>query len=284
MKIDFHVHTFPPEVVADRERFFDGEPAFRSLYGHPKARLVHTETVLEAMDENGVDLAVIFGFPWKDKEKARRHNDYVLESAARWPERFRPLACFDPTADWAVAEAARCLNEGAAGLGELAVYEGGDDESALEAYGELFDLCREKNRLVLVHANEPVGHLYPGKAPMGLRFYYELTAKCRDVPFVLAHWGGGLFFYELLKKEAPERLARVFYDTAASPFLYRSAVYRRALDIVGRDRILFGSDYPLLPPSRYEREMDEAALSPEEKAALLGGNAARLLGLCHAGS
>lgn len=279
MKIDFHVHTFPPAVVADRERFFDGEPAFLSLYGHPKARLADTETVLEAMDENGVDMAVIFGFPWKDKEKARRHNDYVLESAGRRPERFRPLACFDPTAAWAMDEAARCLDEGAAGLGELAVYEGGDEGAALEAYRPLLELCREKNRLVLIHANEPVGHLYPGKAPMGLRFYYELATMSRDVPLVLAHWGGGLFFYELLKKEAPERLARVFYDTAASPFLYRSAVYRQALDIVGRDRILFGSDYPLLPPARYEKEMDEAGLSPEDKAAIMGGNAARLLGL-----
>ncbi|WP_448382037.1 amidohydrolase family protein [Desulfosoma sp.] len=279
MKIDFHVHTFPPDVVADRERFFDGEPAFRSLYGHPKARLADTETLLQAMDQNGVDMAVIFGFPWKDKEKARRHNDYVLESAARRPERFRPLACFDPTADWAMDEAARCLNEGAAGLGELAVYEGEDEGSALEAYGALLALCRDRKRLMLVHANEPVGHLYPGKAPMGLRFYYQLVAKSLDVPLVLAHWGGGLFFYELLKKEAPETLAGIFYDTAASPFLYRSAVYRRAVDIVGRDRILFGSDYPLLPPSRYEKEMDEAGLSPEEKAALLGGNAARLLGL-----
>ncbi len=279
MKIDFHVHTFPPEVVTNRERFFDGEPAFRSLYGHPKARLAETQTILEAMDQNAVDVAVIFGFPWKDKEKARRHNDYVLESAARWPERFRPLGCFDPAADWAVDEADRCLRNGAAGLGELAVYEGGDERRALEAYGSLMDLCRPRKRVVLVHANEPVGHVYPGKAPMGLRFYYELVKRSHGMPLVLAHWGGGLFFYELLKKEAPELLSRVFYDTAASPFLYRSDVYRRALDIVGPQRLLFGSDYPLLPPSRYEKEMDEAGLSPEERTALMGGNAARLLGL-----
>lgn len=279
MKIDFHVHTFPPEVVADRERYFDGEPAFRTLYGHPKARLAETETVLEAMDQSGVDLAVIFGFPWKDREKARRHNDYVLESAARYPERFRPLACFNPTADWAADEATRCLQAGAAGLGELAVYERGDEGSALEAYGSLMELCRGRQALFLVHANEPVGHMYPGKAPMGLRFYYELARKGRDVPLVLAHWGGGLFFYELLKKEAPETLARVHYDTAASPFLYRSDIYRRALDIMGPQRILFGSDYPLLSPSRYEKEMEEAGLGAEEKAALLGANAARLLGL-----
>ncbi|MEJ5348814.1 MAG: amidohydrolase family protein [Desulfosoma sp.] len=277
MKIDFHVHSFPPEVVADRERFFDGEPAFRALYGHPKARLVDTPAVLEAMEQNGVDGAVIFGFPWKNRETARRHNDYVLESAAQNSRRLIPLACFDALSDWAVNEASRCLEAGVAGLGELAVYEACDERRALKAYEALMTLCRSFGRLMLVHANEPVGHLYPGKAPFGLGFYYQLASMCRDVPLILAHWGGGLFFYELLKKEAPQILAHVYYDTAASPFLYRSSVYRQALDIVGCDRILFGSDYPLLPPSRYEKDMDEAGLMPEEKTAILGQNALRLV-------
>lgn len=277
MTIDFHVHTFPPEIVADRERYFDAEPAFKALYGHPKARLVDTDKLLEFMDQSGVHAAVIFGFPWKQEETARRHNDYVLESAARAPQRLIPLACFDPLAPWAVKEASRCLELGAAGLGELAVYEGCEEDRAVRAYEALMALCRSPKRLLLLHANEPVGHAYPGKAPFGVRFYYQLAALCRDVPLILAHWGGGLFFYELLKKEAPETLAHVFYDTAASPFLYRSAVYRQAIDIVGFERILFGSDYPLLAPSRYEKDMDEAGLNAGEKAAILGGNAARLL-------
>ncbi|ROQ91099.1 amidohydrolase family protein [Desulfosoma caldarium] len=277
MTIDFHVHTFPSEIVADRERYFDGEPAFRALYGHPKARLVDTKGLLEAMDQNGVHAAVIFGFPWKDEDTARRHNDYVLESAARVPQRLIPLACVDPLAPWAEKEASRCLELGAAGLGELAVYEECDEGRAVQAYEALIALCRSSRRLLLLHANEPVGHAYPGKAPFGLRFYYQLAALCRDLPLILAHWGGGLFLYELLKKEAPETLAHVFYDTAASPFLYRSAVYRQAIDIVGCERILLGSDYPLLPPSRYEKDMDEAGLSAEERAAIAGGNAARLL-------
>lgn len=277
MKIDFHVHTFPPEVVAFRERFFHGEPAFHSLYGHPKARLVDTDGVLRAMEENGLDRAVVFGFPWKDKDKARRHNDYVLESAARHPDRLIALACFDPLAPWAMEEAFRCLDQGAAGLGELAVYEGCEESRALDAYESLMALCRERKKLTLIHANEPLGHAYPGKAPFGLRFYYELAKKGGDVRLILAHWGGGLLFYELLKKEVPEMLTHVFYDTAASPFLYRHDIYRRALEIVGRGRILFGSDYPLLPPSRYEKEMEAAGLKEEEKSEIMGGNASRLI-------
>ena len=37
----------------------------------------------------------------------------------------------------------------------------------------------------------------------------------------MAHWGGGLPFYGLMKKEGPEVLRRVYFDTAASPYLYR---------------------------------------------------------------
>ena len=108
---------------------------------------------------------------------------------------------------------------------------------------------------MLVHANEPVGHNYPGKAPLGLDFYYALAALASDQPLILAHWGGGLGFFQLLKKEAPQTLKNVYYDTAASPFLYEPAIYAHMAAIVGKEKILFGSDYPLLSPGRYFQEM-----------------------------
>jgi hypothetical protein len=48
---------------------------------------------------------------------------------------------------------------------------------------------------------------------------------------------------------------------------------------LGKEKILFGSDYPLLPPSRYFKEMEASGLTQEEKEAIEGGNARRLLGL-----
>ncbi len=186
MTIDFHVHSFPPEVVADRERFFDGEPAFRDLYGHPKARLVDTPALLEAMDQNGVDGAVIFGFPWKNRETARRHNDYVLESAAKNSRRLIPLACFDPLSDWAVNEAFRCLEAGVAGLGELAVYEACDVVPFLWT----FDACAcQRTRWASVSGKGafwltillPAGFHVPGRAshsgPLGRRPLFLRTAQ-----------------------------------------------------------------------------------------------------------
>jgi predicted TIM-barrel fold metal-dependent hydrolase len=96
---------------------------------------------------------------------------------------------------------------------------------------------------------------------------------------VLAHWGGGIFFFKLLKKEVKEKLKNVYFDTAASPFLYDPEVYQIALKLAGPDKILFGSDYPLLPPARYFDEINKAELTDDEIKKICGLNAAKLLDL-----
>lgn len=276
MRIDVHTHIFPPEMVSGRESFFEGEPVFRLLYESPKSRLATAETLLENMDRAGIDRSVVFGFPWQSTGLSRRHNDYVLESAARYPSRLIPLACVAPMAPGGIEEAERCLKGGARGLGELAVYQACDAGEALGAYGDLIGCCRAHHGILLVHANEPIGHVYPGKAPFGLDFYYSLARMCEGMPLILAHWGGGLCFYELLKKEVPQALTTVYYDTAASPFLYQPSIYRLLSEVLGSGKILFGSDFPLLSPERYFRELADSGVGHEESEAILGGNAEKL--------
>ena len=130
---------------------------------------------------------------------------------------------------------------------------------------------------ILLHANEPVGHDYPGKTGMNLRDLYSFLKKYPENKIILAHWGGGLFFYGMMKKEVKEVLANVWFDTAASPFLYDPLIYRVAGEIVGFDKILFGSDYPLVRPKRYFKEMESVGLSEESVRKICGENAARLL-------
>lgn len=74
-------------------------------------------------------------------------------------------------------------------------------------------------------------------------------------------------------------MANVWFDTAASPYLYMPDIYRVAGEIMGLDRIFFGSDYPLLMPERYFREMESAGLSPEALNKFKGMNAAAMLGI-----
>jgi uncharacterized protein len=280
MIVDAHTHIFPPEVIRERDRFFSAEPEFRLLYGSPRAKLASAEDIIESMDRNSIDYSVVFGFPWKTKDFLARHNDYILESAAKNPSRLIPLACLDLFSENCLHLAKQYLEDGVAGFGELAIYSATRHLGpAMSNFAQLADMCRKTASVLLVHANEPIGHSYPGKAPFGLDFYYSLAKVAAGVHLILAHWGGGLLFFELLKKEAPEILAHVYYDTAASPFLYRAEIYKVATEIVGSGKILFGSDYPLISPSRYLVDMKSSGLSDPQLSAISGENAARIFGL-----
>lgn len=277
MVIDFHAHIFPEVIRRQRETFFKDEPAFELLYHSPRSKLVGAEEIVSEMDIQGIDCSVVFGFPWKSMKTMRLHNDYILDAVKRFPDRLIGLCCLDPEHTEAVAEARRCLKEGLCGLGELAFYNCGFTPAIIKRLQPLMALCREADMPVLFHANEPVGHVYPGKSPMTLVEIYRLIQAFPENKIVLAHWGGGLFFFHLLKKEAKAALRNVYFDTAASPFLYDSNIYRIAADIITPEKILFGSDYPLLPPARYFNEMRQGGLSPSEIAVISGMNAMQLL-------
>lgn len=277
MIIDFHTHIFPPFFSNERDRFFPEEPAFQQLYSSPGSRLAGREELFGNMDEEGIDRSVIFGFPWENAEYFRRHNDYIVESVKLHPDRLIGFCCFSPLSPQALREAERCLEAGLSGVGELAVYDSGLSAGMTGALEELLVLCSHLDVPLLLHTNEPVGHQYPGKTPTDLGDIYHLVRQHPSNRFILAHWGGGLFFYALMKKEVRDVLQNTWFDTAASPFLYIPEIYRIAGEIIGSEKILFGSDYPLLKPGRYFREMESAGLLPESRSKIKGENAAWLL-------
>ncbi|MFZ0447858.1 MAG: amidohydrolase family protein [Desulfatiglandaceae bacterium] len=279
MKLDFHTHVFPPAFRADRARYCSGEPGFAELYDSPKARLAGVEDLISHMDAVEVDRSVIFGFPWHNGETVRRHNDYMMDAVQRYPGRLTGFCCFSPTLEEASKETERCLKSGCRGVGELAVYGDGWTVEVVDALEEVMAIALDFEVPVLLHTNEPVGHPYPGKTPMTLGQIYHLVRKYPLNRIVLAHWGGGLPFYELMKRDVKEALKNVWFDTAASPYLYDPRIYRVVGTIAGFDKILFGSDFPLLSPSRYFKEMEEAGLSTRERVQVSGENAARLLNL-----
>ncbi len=277
MIIDAHTHIFPEEIRQNREKYFSAEPTFQKLYQSPKSRLVGANEMLASMDANQVDKTVIFGFPWQNSVLYKQHNDYISEVVSRYPDRFIGLGCFDPFSDEAAVEARRCLQKGAlSGIGELAFYQSGIENSAIASLEPVMEICRILDLPVLIHTNEPIGHTYSGKTPNTLSQIYELIRTFPQNKIILAHWGGGLFFFGLLKKEVKESLKNVYFDTAASPYLYDTAVYRLAIELVGVKKILFGSDFPLLSPARYFQEMQAAGLSEDEMQRICGLNAAAL--------
>jgi uncharacterized protein len=276
--IDVHTHIFPPEVIERREIYAKRDSSFDFIYGNPKSRMVTYEKLVEEMDAAGVDRSIVCGFPWRSLDICRQHNTYMMEAVSACPDRLVGLATVNPVAGKACdTELERCFSGGLKGVGEISADAQGfrlDDESTC---GRIVGAVEAAGLFVLLHANEDVGHLYPGKTPTTPASVYRFLEKFSDVTAVLAHWGGGLFFYELMP-EVAKVTSSVYYDTAASPFLYRPEVYRLAVDIVGPGRILFGTDYPLLRMQRHLNEIDQSGLSADEREAILGRNAQGLLG------
>ena len=85
-------------------------------------------------------------------------------------------------------------------------------------------------------------------------------------------------FYALMP-EVKKVMVNTYFDTAASPFLYSPQIYQQVAELVGPDKILLGSDYPLMPQSRLIDEVRSLSISEDRKSMILSGNARRILGL-----
>ena len=100
-------------------------------------------------------------------------------------------------------------------------------------------------------------HQYPGKGLTTPDKLYRFIENFQSNVIICAHWGGGLPFYALMP-EVPQVLENVYFDTAASPFLYRSDVFAAVAGLVGAGKILFATDYPLIRARRLLGQVEEA--------------------------
>ncbi|MDA0263007.1 MAG: amidohydrolase family protein [Chloroflexi bacterium] len=279
MLIDSHCHILPPSFVDRRAEIASRDATFAALLATPGARIASASGLLAAMDRDGVDRAVVMGMGWTDPDIAAEANDYIIQAVQENPDRLSGFCSVNPA--WggpSVAEAGRCLAAGLVGIGELHADTQGFDITDAEVMAPLMDFAGSYSLPVLVHASEPAGHQYPGKGATTPDRIYRFIQNFPDNVIICAHWGGGLPFYSLMP-EVPEVLKNVYFDSAASPFLYRPEVFATVARLAGAGKVLFASDFPLMEISRPLEQARNAGLTPETEAALLSGNAARLLGL-----
>ena len=276
MIIDVHNHILSPEVIARAEDYKTRDVHFKTLGDHPRNKYAAAEDLVSHMAATGVDRAVAFGFAYRDPGLCRETNDYVIDAVRRYPDRLIGFACVSPLAPGLEAEIARCHDAGLVGVGELFPDGQGYDISDQGQVGLLAGFCRERGMPLLIHTNEPVGHGYPGKGATGPVKAAAFAEHNPGLKVILAHLGGGLLFYELMP-ELRRALRDVYYDTAALPFLYEKDVFRAAAAAGALEKVLFGSDYPLLSPRRYFDQLDGAGLDAAQKALVLGENAARVI-------
>ncbi len=290
--IDSHIHCYPSEVMADpvawaRNR---GEKHWEELHAPAQSGAslhgwVDRETVLRDMDRGGIDKAVLLSWYWEHQATCEDQNRWYAQWIREVPERFMAFAAVQPRAgERAFDEVRRALDNGFCGIGEILPAAQGfanDDPTWLR----ILAWAQEVGVPVTLHVTEPVGHQYKGRVETRLADYQVLAERFPDLKMILAHWGGGLAFFEL--NPMFRRVARnICYDTAASPLLYDLRIFRSVADIVGAEKIVFGSDYPLrLFPSlgegpefgRMVASVESSGLSESELELVFSGNIARIL-------
>lgn len=289
--IDCHTHCYPAEVIANPRAWAEAhnELHWAELVA-PEGKVSiqdwsTPESMLAEMDSNTVEKAVLLGWYWEHESTCRWHNQIIADWVQHAPERFIGFASIYPNENVVdQLEAAKAL--GLHGVGEL---HNGAQQFASDspAWIALADWCVANNWPVNLHATEAAGHDHPGSIETPLKDFVRKANEHPELKIILAHWGGGLPFFEQ-NPRLRKTLNNVFYDTAASPLLYDASIFRSVLDLVGVDKILYGSDFPLrVYPRKQKRAqmqhfldaiLDEAGLSETELEAIFSGNFQRLLG------
>ena len=279
MLIDFHTHVLPPAFRDQREEYIRRDATFACLFSNPSAKIATAEDLIRAMDEAHVDISVIMGFGWTDLQTAVEANDYILQSIRKYPGRLVGFCSVNPC--WgndAILEVERCSSAGASGIGELHPDSQGLDISEHCTVAPIMEIAQKLALVVVVHASEPVGHCYHGKGKTTPDKVYAFARHFPHNRIVAAHWGGGLPFYSM-RPEVAETLRNVYFDTAASPLLYKSQVYSASVAMGCSQRIVFGTDFPLVGYHRSLQQVNDGSLDTLTRDRILALNARQLLGI-----
>ncbi len=246
--IDLHTHIFPPDFIKKRSELAEKDANFATIYSNPKSKMTDGNGLIDYINKNEILLTVALGYTWLDNTVNLHHNRYILE-IAKSDKRIIPFSTvnvFSP--DWTkVFE--ESVQMGTKGFGEIGYYVGSGNLKRDE-WIPFMRALKEASLPLLLHVNEPVGHNYPGKANITLEEIYFFIKRFPENTIILAHLGGGIFLYSFMK-EVKEALKNVYFDTAACPFLYNPEIFKvfKILDM--ENKILLGTDYPLLGPKRY---------------------------------
>ena len=277
MIIDFHTHIFSSSVKNQRLDYVKSDPLFAQLYSDPKAKLASAEELIGSMDEHEITASVVLNIGWSSHELCRESNNYILESVAHYPNKLFGFVMVDfNSPEPAIEELARCVKNGIKGVGEVRLSSSQLTDS--RDIQPILEYIIENKLIMMVHTSEPLGHSYPGKGDSTPDLLYPFISRFPDLRLICAHWGGGLPFYSLMP-EVKKTLSHVYFDSAASPYLYSPRIYNDIASLVGDQKLLFGSDYPLLTPKRLLKEIDSLNLPALTRNRLLYANAASLLNI-----
>ncbi|HYZ73813.1 MAG TPA: amidohydrolase family protein [Chthoniobacterales bacterium] len=290
--VDSHVHFYPEQVSADPVKWgIEHREAWWTSSVAPVGRTsiqgwASAEVMLRDMDRAGIEKCVLLGWYWENQETCDLQNAWFKDLIQAYPDRLLAFATVQPRAKQAALDSLElALDAGFCGIGEL--FPQAQEFAYDDPYfSRILQIASERGTPVNLHVTDP---LIPSKRitrDTPLENFVRLAKDFPAVKLILAHWGGGLPFYEL-NPRLREILQNVAYDCAASPLLYDKQVFRQVVDLVGADRVLYGSDYPLLlypreqqAPEfkRFLNHLVTSGLTAEEQEKVLGKNLLRLVG------
>ncbi len=273
MIIDSHIHLFSDKIISNHTDYFR-DKNFSLLYNNINSKIICAKDILTDDAVSDIDYFFVLGFSWENISDCVSHNEYF--KTLKNP-RFLKFASVPSKPFDNIDEYFRSLkNDGFIGIGEVSFYHSTNSSEEYRYLSDIFRYAGKNGLIVNMHVNENVGHNYTGKYYTDFRRLYETIQNNRETNIILSHWGGGLLFYELMP-EVEKAFSRVYYDTAASPYLYKKDIYKVASQICGSKKILFGSDYPLIKPERYLKEINNTELSENDILLITGLNAENLV-------
>lgn len=280
MIIDFHTHTFP-DAIAPK--------ALAKLQGASHTRAFSNATVagLQAdMAGRGIDFSVVLPVA-TNPAKVPHMNDSSAAMNGQGP--LIHFGAMHPDFELWYEELGRIKKLGLKGIKIHPVYQGVDIDD--RRYLRIFERCAELGLIVVAHSGDDIG--FPGVVRCDPKRCRNALCQTEGLTMVLAHMGGWKNW-----EEVAENLADTdcYIDTAFSlgeidalEADYYSAQERQLMSqeeftalvkAFGAERVLFGTDSPWTDSqTEIRRILGLKGLDEEEKAAILGENACRLLNL-----
>ena len=241
-------------VVIDAHMHVDDVPALGWHFG--------ADLCIERMDEAGIDRAVVMTITDLPEVNSTA-LELIAEAVAQYPDRLYGFARIHP---W-YAEAVSLLEYAFAELGFKGLKLHPVTTSAHPAGEDTVRLIRkaaEHGAPVLVHCGDE-----PLSTPLAIA---QAARRCPEATLILGHMGGYAHVDEAI--EVAEDLANVVLETSAFPFPEK---IRQAVERIGGDRVLFGSDGPACSPLLELEKVRLAGLPPDTERLVLGANVKRLL-------
>jgi hypothetical protein len=267
MIIDSLTHILPKEIANEIDKYKNIDETFNEFFKQ-KTKIIQVEELVEEINKNKIDKAVVAGFGWQNDELASMVNQYIIESKNNYPEKIIPFCSINIKSKKSEEELLKCIDKGIKGIGELHFnYE--EDYQKNKIFKNILKIAHENNLPIIVHGSEPVGHNYNGKGINHPQKLYKLAKNNPDNIFIFSHFGGGLIFYEQMP-EVKKVLRNVYYDCSAQPFLYNNSIFKIALSSSTLKKVLFASDFPLIDIKKCLKEISH--LEIEEKMHILSYN------------